>query len=80
MRFEVAGERFNVRATDLEQPEPVPGHPASELAQIKRVSLAGQSRVAGKEAAEGDVFGIGEQLTGTDQYPGRIGHDSASKM
>ena len=56
-------------AADLEQPEPVTRDPAGELAQIGRVSLAGESRVAGQEPAEGDGFGIGEQLAGTDQYP-----------
>ena len=66
-------------AADLEQSEPVPGDPAGELAQIEGVGLAGQSGVAGQEPAEGDGFGIGEQLTGTDQYRGRIGHDNASR-
>jgi hypothetical protein len=58
--FEFSGEAFDVGAADGEQGQRPGPAPASELAQVQGVGLAGQAAVPGQEPGEGDSLGVGE--------------------
>src|SRR5450755_2366719 len=58
--FQVAGEAFDVSAADGEQGQGAGAAPGGELAQVQRVSLAGQPAVPGQEPGKGEPFGVGE--------------------
>ena len=58
--FQLPGERLDVSATDGEQAQAAGAAPGGELAQVKRVRLAGQGPVSGQVPGKGEPFGIGE--------------------
>ena len=66
--LEVPGEAFDVGTADGEQVQGTGAAPAGELAQVQRVSLAGQAAVPGQEPGEGEPFGVGED--GLDRSEG----------
>ena len=62
--LEFSGEAFDVGAADGEQGQGAGAAPAGELAQVQRVSLAGQAAVPGQEPGEGEPIGVGEGAAG----------------
>jgi hypothetical protein len=79
--FHLAGERLDVGAADREQRQGPGAAPAAELAQVERVSLAGQAAVPGKEPGEREPLGIGEGRLERDESSGRGhgGHQGTSR-
>jgi hypothetical protein len=58
--LEVTAEALDVRAPCLEEVDVVLLAPGGELAQVERVSLAGEPAVTGEESGESDSLGVGE--------------------
>jgi len=58
--LQIAGEAFDVGAASLEQADVRLLASAGELAQVQRVRLARQARVAGQEPSQGELLGLGE--------------------
>ena len=61
-RLEMAAEPFDVSPARPEQCHRAFGAPRCPLAQIQRVGLVGQPRVAGQEPTQGQLLGWGEHL------------------
>ena len=61
-RLELAGERLDVRTFHLEQGEVMLRAVGGVLAQIERVRLVGEARVAGQESGEREPFRVGERV------------------
>jgi hypothetical protein len=54
--FQFAGEGLDVGAADREQRQGPGAAPAGELAQVERVSVAGQAAVPGQEPGEREAL------------------------
>jgi hypothetical protein len=75
--FQVAGEGLDVGAADGEQGHRAGPAPGSELAQIQRVSLAGQAALPSQEPGNSEPLGIGAGRLDGDE--GGSGHRGASR-
>jgi len=75
--LEVAGERFDVSPRHREQRGATVMAELGELAQIERVRIAGQPRVATEEAGECSEFGVGEDIIGEHGQCRGMGHSGS---
>ena len=75
--FEIAGERFDVVTGNGEQSGVTIMAPLGELAEIERVRIACQARVAAQETGQGSEFGIGEHVIGKQRHCRGLSHQGS---
>jgi hypothetical protein len=71
VNFQFAGEGLDVGAADREQRQGTGAAPASELAKVEGIGLAGQAAVPGQEPGEREPLGLGKGRLDRNEGGGR---------